>query len=100
MLLPDRPAPDARARREAAFRTERRPAPRGKVRLSDAAKARLLDTGDLSRFELDNDRRHARSERPPRRGNHHADVLRRREDPRDARRHGPKKNDRAPRKRH
>ena len=100
MLLPDRPAPDARARREAAFRTERRPAPRGKVRLSDAAKARLLDTGDLSRFELDNDRRHARSERPPRRGNHHTDVLRRREDPRDARRHAPKKNDRAPRKRH
>ena len=57
-----RPAPGRARREEPTFREERRAhreaverAPhsrQGKVRLSHAACARLLDTGDLSRFEL------------------------------------------------
>ena len=85
-LLPDKPAPGPRERRQAARpQAPIQPQRRGKVRLSEEARARLLDTGDLSRFEINDSRR----ERPARRGNHHADYLRRRDEPRDSRRRKP-----------
>ena len=56
------------------------PIRRGKVRLSEAARARLLDTGDLSRFELPARQSRERGSHPVARKNHHADYLRRHAD--------------------
>ncbi len=88
--MPDRRTPDRRS-------AQTTPQRRGKIHLSDAAKARLLDTGDLSRFEIGPSRRHEQEDRPPRRGNHHADYLRRREEPR---KHTPRHGERTQGKRH
>ena len=96
-LLPDKPAASPRPRDRAMpdRRTPDRrsaqttPQRRGKIHLSDAAKARLLDTGDLSRFEIDSRRDH-----PSKRKNHHADFERRRPEPR---RRG--RNERTPKRR-
>lgn len=83
-LLPDKAAPGAklRARKDAPRKPfkpeparEEAPRRRGRIKLSDEAKARLLDTGDLSRFELGKDRRTSRK-------NHHADFERRNNDSR------------------
>ena len=90
-LLPDKPRPEGRQARPegrqirpsrpAERRSDREaaesPRRRGRIKLSDAAKARLLDTGDLSRFELDSPAREERPSRPDKRKNHHADYERR-----------------------
>ena len=47
---PSRLSAQARRKKEAA--PAEAPQPRGKVRLSESARARLLDTSDLSRFEI------------------------------------------------
>ena len=61
------------AREERRFSESRDDARRhGRIKLSEEARARLLDTGDLSRFEI---------AAPERRKNHHADFERRREIP-------------------
>ena len=109
-LLPEKPVErrrDARANGEPAHRRDSRasvrtgkaheqipeaPRRRGKVKLSEAAKAKLLDTGDLSRFEIDRPR--ARRAEPAetrerRTRNHHADFERRRDYPQDARKRKP-----------
>ena len=83
----------------AQFHSPREDAPaqpqwRGRIRLSDEAKARLLDTGDLSRFEIGREQR--RESRRDSRKNHHADYERRR--PRDDRKPPRKHPDRAARK--
>ena len=103
-LLPDSPAASPRPRSRAF--PERRPferrsmervdAPtRGKIRLSDAAKARLLDTGDMSRFDINSEHRRERDNHPPRRGDHRADAHRRKDEPR---RHAPRHGERGTRK--
>ena len=103
-LLPDRPAASPRPRDRVMpdrgtqdRRNDQIPQRRGKIHLSDAARARLLDTGDLSRFEIGSARRHDAENRPPRRGSHHADCLRRREEPR---KHTPRHGERSQGKRH
>ena len=79
-LLPEAASssPRPRARSKGESRAPARPAEspredapraRGRIKLSDAAKARLLDTGDLSRFELARESRGGRK-------NHHADYVR------------------------
>ena len=83
-LLPDKaaPIPRPRMRKDAPRKDapskpesvrEEPPRRRGRIKLSDEARARLLDTGDLSRFEI-------RGNRKPSRKNHHADFQRRTND--------------------
>ena len=83
-LLPDRAAPSPKPRpRKNEPRRPARPEPareeaprrRGRIVLSEEARARLLDTGDLSRFEIGRNRRSGRK-------NHHADFQRRVDDKR------------------
>ena len=84
-LLPERPA-------AGQSRPKIEPHRVGKVRLSEAARAKLLDTGDLSRFEIDR-----RRERPNARKHHHADFERRREASRDIVPRDRTRRDRTPR---
>ena len=94
-LLPDKAAPRPCARKYAPRRTDRpepvreEPRRRGRIKLSEEARARLLDTGDLSRFELPHDRK-------PRSKNHHADYQRRTNDRhrKDDNRRGNRRRDR------
>ena len=97
-LLPDRAAPSPKPRpRKNEPRRPARPEPareeaprrRGRIVLSEEARARLLDTGDLSRFEIGRDRRSGRK-------NHHADFQRRVDDKRrkDDGRRGSRRRDR------
>ena len=91
-LLPDKPAASPRPRvrkpderrpfKPQEARPQEPPRRRGRIKLSEEARARLLDTGDLSRFEIGSERRSSRK-------NHHADYQRRSNDHRrkdDARR--------------
>ena len=102
-LLSDKAAPSPRPGRRDEGRKSARPQEagreatprkRGRIRLSEEARARLLDTGDLSRFEL-------RGEHKPARKNHHADyqrrngdARRREDDRRGNRREKPRRRDR------
>ncbi|MBR2699977.1 MAG: DEAD/DEAH box helicase, partial [Clostridia bacterium] len=83
-LLPDKAAPSPKPRpRKSEPRKPFKPEPvreevprrRGRIVLSEEARARLLDTGDLSRFEIGRDRRSGRK-------NQHADFQRRKDDKR------------------
>ena len=92
-LLPDRTAPANRGRRDDARRPARPqpsareevPRRRGRIKLSEEARSKLLDTGDLSRFEIGRERK-----------NHHADYQRRTNDRRakDDGRRGHRRRDR------
>ena len=75
-LMPERP-PQRQERRRAEGRRPVEPRRQGKVRLSEEARAKLLNTGDLSRFEIGK-----RRERQNPRKNHHADFERRHDTPR------------------
>jgi hypothetical protein len=102
-LLSDKAAPSPRPGRRDEGRKSARPQEagreatprkRGRIRLSEEARARLLDTGDLSRFEL-------RGELKTARKNHHADyqrrngdARRREDDRRGNRREKPRRRDR------
>ena len=67
-----RRTPNRREAPRARIETRQSPAEpqrRGKVKLSASARARLLDTGDLSRFEFSSDQKSERRERGTRRDN-------------------------------